>query len=319
MKKTIGLIALVVVIILIGIFIRSQQEPKIDVTWPSGAITTNDVLTYDWGKIDIKGGEVEHTFTFTNDSAEPLAIETASTSCMCTTAYITVPTESVSRRFSLHNNMMNWNGVVPAGEDFTVRVVFDPLAHGPDATGPIHRSIYLQTSASPDGELTTSDPNHSEGSTLEMQVDGDVLTEAGFAAQAMKNADKTPSVVTTEIFDFEETEYDFGVIEQSAGLQTHEFKFTYNGTETSAVTGLPTSCACTTATINSPTLKTGDQGVLTVQFDPNLHEEPAGKFFKTVSILTEPTFEETPEVKIWAEINLDLGPEAYTLQEPHED
>ena len=65
--------------------------------------------------------------------------------------------------------------------------------------------------------------------------------------------------------------------------------------------------------------KKGDEGFVTVYFDPNLHEEPEGKFFKTVSLLTEPSLEKQPEVKIWAAIDLNLGPEAYKLKAAHED
>jgi len=43
-----------------------------------------------------------------------------------------------------------------------------------------------------------------------------------------------------------------------------------------------------------------------VKFNPNLHAEPEGRFFKTVSILTDRELEKIPEVKIWTEINLDL-------------
>lgn len=56
-----------------------------------------------------------------------------------------------------------------------------------------------------------------------------------------------------------------------------------------------------------------------VTFNPNLHAEPEGKFFKTVSILTEPKLDELPEVKIWVEIDLDLGSEAFELQSDHDD
>jgi len=84
------------------------------------------------------------------------------------------------------------------------------------------------------------------------------------------------------------------------------------------ITGVPSSCACTKGKISTSNLKKGDNGVITVEFDPNLHEEPKGKFYKTVSLLTSPKTTEDPEVKIWVEIDLDLGSEAYKLKE-HED
>lgn len=127
-----------------------------------------------------------------------------------------------------------------------------------------------------------------------------------------------------EVFDdqdfvFEETEFDFGILKQSGGIISHNFEFEYLGDEPIEVMGVPASCACTVAEISEKIFQKGDKGVLIVEFDPNLHEEPEGKFFKTVSILTEPELEKQPEIKIWAEIDLDLGPEAYKLKEVHID
>ncbi len=93
----------------------------------------------------------------------------------------------------------------------------------------------------------------------------------------------------------------------------------YNGKEPLVIKGVPTSCACTSAKIDKTSLNPGDTATITVTFDPNLHEEPTGKFFKTVSLLTEPSVKDTPELKIWAEIDLDLGPKAYKLKEKHND
>jgi rhodanese-related sulfurtransferase len=118
---------------------------------------------------------------------------------------------------------------------------------------------------------------------------------------------------------FSESEFDFGIIKQSGGIVSHNFSFTYAGDSSVAITGVVGSCACTEGKVDTDKLEKGDRGILTVEFDPNLHEEPIGRFYKTVSILTEPKLSVMPEVKIWAEIDLDLGQEAYKLQGPHED
>ena len=120
-----------------------------------------------------------------------------------------------------------------------------------------------------------------------------------------------------EIFQLEETSYDFGVIKQSGGKVSHDFEFTYNGLTSLEVIGVPTSCACTSATIDKTKLEKGEKGIITVEFNPNLHAEPEGKFFKTISLLTEPSIKEIPEIKIWVEIDLDLGPEAFELKSDH--
>jgi len=153
-----------------------------------------------------------------------------------------------------------------------------------------------------------------------------LLALVGAGCSATQNTDTVSDVggkqtrdTELELFSFDETEYDFGVIKQSGGKVKHDFAFTYNGTETVTITGVPTSCACTSATIDKTTLGPGDDGVVTVTFNPNLHAEPEGKFFKSVSLITEPKVDEMPEVKIWAEIDLDLGPEAFELKSDHVD
>lgn len=119
------------------------------------------------------------------------------------------------------------------------------------------------------------------------------------------------------IIQFKEVSYDFGMIKQSGGKVSHAFEFIYNGVEPIEITGVPTSCACTNATIDKAKLEKGDKGLIAVEFNPNLHAEPEGKFFKTISLLTEPSMKNIPEVKIWLEIDLDLGPEAFELKSEH--
>lgn len=124
--------------------------------------------------------------------------------------------------------------------------------------------------------------------------------------QIIKKGDK--------VFDFDETEYDFGIIKQSGSIVQHTFPFTYNGEETITVTGILTSCACASAEIDKKIISKGDMATITVSFDPNLHSEPEGKFFKSITLSTDPEITDIPELKIWAEIDLDLGPEAYKLK-----
>jgi len=112
-------------------------------------------------------------------------------------------------------------------------------------------------------------------------------------------------------FVFDAMEFDFGIVKQSAGIVTHEFSFLYEGADTLEVTGLPTSCGCTSATIEPSVLEPGDRGVITVAFDPNLHAEPEGRFYKTITVYSAPAIDPMPELKIWAQIDLDLGEDAY--------
>lgn len=129
----------------------------------------------------------------------------------------------------------------------------------------------------------------------------------------------TPPIVTTttnppqeeSLFSLREKEFDFGKIKQSGGEVKHEFTVQYNGKTPIKITGVPTSCGCTTAKIEKDILNPGETTIITVEFDPNFHEEPTGKFFKSVIILTEPSTNPPPELKIWAQVDIDLGKGAF--------
>jgi len=272
----------------------------------SGKIAPTDDTSFDWGDINIEGGTVSRLYSFKNEGDTDLIIKSAQTSCMCTIAEVQLADGTKSPAFGMHQSIP-WGGVVKPGEEFSMNVVFDPMAHGPDAVGPITRSVYIETSSVANGNYAKSNP-HGGGMMTEVMATGDVLYKVDY--------EKKKSLVG---FDFKEMEYDFGMVKQSGGTVSYDFEFEYIGEMPIKVTSVPTSCACTGASISPGEFKKGDKGTLTVTFDPNLHEEPEGKFFKTVTVLTDPVLEKQPEVKIWAEIDLDLGPEAYTLKEVHED
>lgn len=277
---------------LLALFLSACTSTPPEEITDSGIILPLDELSYDWGDISIDDGDVKHGFHFKNDSNEDLVLTGAVTSCMCTSSYIELPDGSMSPTFGMHGNEP-WTYTVKPGEEFEVEVAFDPMAHGPDAVGVISRSITLFSSAS--------------AGDMEMKTTANVLYDAEYK-----------ELYSNDDFVFEETEYDFGIVKQSSGINSYEFEFQYLGTEAITVTAVPTSCACTTAEISQNDFVKGDTGILTVYFDPNLHEEPEGVFFKTVSLLTDPELEVQPEVKIWLEMDLDLGPEAYTLTQEHD-
>lgn len=151
----------------------------------SGKIMPTQDLSYDWKEIDIEGGTVDRQFAFKNDSNDDLILKGAVTSCMCTTATFELPNGEYSPAFGMHENKQ-WAYAVKPNEEFKVNVVFDPMAHGPEATGPIQRSIYLVTSSSPNGEYAKSDPQSGEVIT-ELTLQGDVLKTEAFQQLQQKN------------------------------------------------------------------------------------------------------------------------------------
>ncbi len=138
---------------------------------------------------------------------------------------------------------------------------------------------------------------------------------------SIKNKSKAQinNVVVKNKFIFKQKNFDFGLIKQSGGKVSHKFSFTYVGKDPIRIIAAPASCGCTSATVAPSSLKPGESGVVTVSFNPNLHAEPQGKFFKTVSLVTDPPLKNSPELKIWASIDLDLGPQAFESKDSHEE
>lgn len=170
-KKLFLFIALFAVLALTGCADSGGSASSLKKVTNSGTIAVaDDNNSYDWGNIDIKGGDKKHTFTFTNEGSDDLILKGAETSCMCTKARYRLSNGSVSPKYGMHNNPTSWATTIKPGETFDVEVIFDPMAHGPTATGTIRRSIELITSAKND-------------SVFELKVSGDVLTTEDFEAK----------------------------------------------------------------------------------------------------------------------------------------
>lgn len=143
----------------------------------SGKLTVLQDLTFDWGDIDINGGNVEQVFKLKNDGPDDLIIKTANTSCMCTTATVQVG-EAISPSFgmSMHGSANPlWGFAVKPGEEFSVKVIFDPLAHGPEGVGTIQRNVTLFTSSISNGNYAKITPQSGNDAITEFVLNGNVL------------------------------------------------------------------------------------------------------------------------------------------------
>lgn len=279
----------------------------------SGEASAPYGVEYDFGNIDISGGVVSHTFTLENRGKEALKIKGGFTSCKCTTAKFLFSDGSQSKNFGM-SLPKKWIRAVKPGESFKVVVKYDPMAHGPDISGPFKRDIYVVTSAPHDDLISNKLPIIKDATVVRLQISGTT-----FPAGRVPEPDPLASFpVEMGDFHFAEKEYDFGTLKQSQGLVRHDFPFIYTGEEMLEITGALTSCECAQASVSPTTLKAGDRGVVTVTFDPNLHKEPEGKFFKTIMLRTKPEVKKRVEILIWAEIDLDLGPEHYKLKGHHD-
>lgn len=107
------------------------------------------LVFHDFGTISMKNGNVTKEFTVTNPTAESITVETVFTSCMCTTAFLVGPDGTTKGPFRMPG--MGYvppaNETIEAGGSRTIRVVYDPNAHGPAGVGRIDRFVTLTDNA----------------------------------------------------------------------------------------------------------------------------------------------------------------------------
>ena len=130
---------------------------------------------------------------------------------------------------------------------------------------------------------------------------------------APNDAIKTPATVSERVHGphlaMNPIEYDFGKIKQSDGAVSTTFRVMNNGSEDVIIEEVLTSCSCTTAEIDKKILRPNEGGILKVVFDPNYHYEDDGRFFRTATIKSN-VHGAAPEVKIFVEVEYDLGKDA---------
>ena len=145
--KQIGLAVLIGVVIIAGLTyaVSKDSTTSKNATKSSKSLTISE-KSFDFGDIPINGGLVSHEYTLTNNSNEPISIKGMKTSCTCTTAVLKYK-DRTSPKFGMHNNPSFYSQTIQPGESATVVATFDPLFHGPDATGPITRIVDISSDA----------------------------------------------------------------------------------------------------------------------------------------------------------------------------
>jgi len=114
----------------------------------SAAALTAAETFYNFGEVSMANGNVNHEFKVKNNAAGPINVAKIYTSCMCTTASITVG-EKTKGPFGMpgHGLVPKANMEIPAGAEAVITAIFDPNAHGPAGVGRIEREIYLEDDA----------------------------------------------------------------------------------------------------------------------------------------------------------------------------
>lgn len=121
-----------------------ENSPAAKLSAASALAASEDA--YDFGEISMAKGEVSRVFTITNSGSEPLTLSRITTSCMCTTAYLTGGAEKLGP-FGMPGHGApkgTLNETIPSGESRTAEVFFDPAAHGPAGIGRISRAVFLE-------------------------------------------------------------------------------------------------------------------------------------------------------------------------------
>lgn len=82
------------------------------------------------------------------------------------------------------------------------------------------------------------------------------------------------------------TEYDFGIITKEGGIVKTTFSLFNNGDKKVTIEEISTSCGCTSANVSKEVILPDEAVFLEVEFDPDFHQEPAGRFSRTVFLQT---------------------------------
>lgn len=89
------------------------------------------------------------------------------------------------------------------------------------------------------------------------------------------------SAVAQPKISFSEREFDFGTFKEDAGIQSHSFTITNSGNQPLVIQRVTTTCGCTTSEWTQKPIAAGENGVVTVSYDPL---NRPGKFSKSVTI-----------------------------------
>ena len=154
----IGIVSAVVLIF--GVIVATKtQPPTLDESNNAKVEILGD-KTHDWGNIDIEGGTVEKVFQIKNVGESNLEVTNFKTSCMCTEVKVDI-NGNESPSFGMHSRS-SWKGIIEPGQTADVKVVFDPMFHGPQAVGPITR-------------LASFNTNDADNPTVEFELTGNVV------------------------------------------------------------------------------------------------------------------------------------------------
>ena len=155
MKNLIIFISIIVVLVVGLFFWRGNKSSSIKgalatLQGTTQASVTEPIPAYDFGPVSMAKGNVERDFAITNSTDSDITINQAETSCMCTEAFLKLPDGKEMGPYGMPGHGFNrLNAVIKPGEVITVKVIFDPTAHGPAGIGKIERVVTLYSGRGP--------------------------------------------------------------------------------------------------------------------------------------------------------------------------
>ena len=105
----------------------------------------------------------------------------------------------------------------------------------------------------------------------------------------------TPVAASLGQIELSEAEFNFGTVPNTATV-SHVFQVRNVGDKELEITVVSTSCACTTAEVDSRHLAPGAETGLTVTYDPQVHGGETGEFLRVVYVRSNDP--ETPEASL---------------------
>lgn len=105
----------------------------------------SDKNLFEFGTISMAKGLVSTVFRITNPTDKDINIESITTSCMCTKAYVLKDGDKKGPYgMPGHGVVPKANEIIKAGETRDIEIVYDAAAHGPAGVGPIDRFVFLE-------------------------------------------------------------------------------------------------------------------------------------------------------------------------------
>lgn len=148
-------------ILVLGLVLTSKSMAPVLKQNEKASIEILGERSYDWGKININGGNVEKIFKIKNTGSADLEVTNFKTSCLCTEAEVIIDGKA-SPAFGMHTTS-SWKGAIKPEQTADIKVVFNPIFHGPQGTGPITRLVSFNT-------------NDSNNSNIEFTLTGNVVS-----------------------------------------------------------------------------------------------------------------------------------------------